>query len=76
MTPPWICVDIDEVCAYLSETVCVKQGVLGRTVRGSETAVAICAAVDTRFELSRIPGRGMMPDDQVLRRQADRTAVQ
>lgn len=31
---------------------------------------------DVRLELRRIPGRGMMLNDQVLRRQANRTAVQ
>jgi ribosome-associated translation inhibitor RaiA len=38
--------DTDEACAYLAETVYVKKGVLGRTIKGSEAAVAIYTAVD------------------------------
>ncbi len=37
--------DTDEACAYLAETVYVKKGVLGRTIQGSEAAVAIYTAV-------------------------------
>jgi hypothetical protein len=37
--------DLDEACAYLAETVYIKKGVLGRTIQGSEAAVAIYTAV-------------------------------
>ena len=37
--------ELDEACAYLAETVYVKKGVLGRTIQGSEAAIAIYTAV-------------------------------